>query len=674
MTPGFHKPGDEQPRRDDRNDDRRDDRNDDRRDDAPREERPARFERNDDAPDRGGDTGPRNDANSNIGSGYGKAAPESGDGGFRRNRWAPPQDSGDRRGAPLGPAERGDFRQNSDRGDRAGFAGGDRGFDNRRQDDRGQDRRFDNRRPDDRRPDDRRTDKRSSDGRADYDSDRGGYQGRSYGGDNIGSGYGKGRPEEGAQRAPRDDRGSFDRDDRGGRDQGGFRSGNDQGGYRNDDRNAGGYQQRGDFRGRDDRDGGGYQQRDDFRGRDDRSRDDRSGGYQQREDFRGSRDNQSGGGYRGRANDYNDRDQRGGFDREQNGGFDRDQRGGNDFRGNDRDPQGGGQESRSQEWKRMTRNDRPDDRQRFDDRRQDNRFDDRRGRDDRRGNDRGGFGESRARATPPPSKPEDKRRYKPPSPPNLDKDALQEPIRLNKYVARSTRYSRKESDDLVKRGRVTVNGEIVGPGTMIEPGDVVLFDEKPISRRDHLVYILINKPRGVEAAMAAPANPEATDVTQEENTWENDDNQRSAGTLTQVLKFKGTEALSVVHPLAAEMLGLQLVTNDPELAKHFAKHLPKESYTLDLSEPLDPKALEALPKVEGNQAGILLAEFLDEERTKVSIVGRGEFPARELEAAGIAFAKADRLHFAGLTKKDLPRGHWRFLGEREITWVTMFQQ
>ncbi len=720
MTPGFHKPGDERPRRDDRDNDRRGD--------TPREERPARFERTDDdgaRDDRGGDRGPRHDEGSNVGRGYGKAAPREGGDGFRQNRWAPRQDRDDR--GPRGRDDGRDFRQNDrdfrqndrdfrqndrdgrdDRGGRGGFGGGER-------------------RGSDRYADERGSDNRSSGGRGGDDAGGGGYQGRPYGGDNIGRGYGKGRPDAGAPGPPREERGGFDRDDRRGgypgRDDrdGGYRGrGERSGGYRGrDDRDGGGYQQRDDrsggyqqrddrsggYRGRDDRDEGGYQQRDDrsggYRGRDDRN----GGGYQQRDDFRGRDDRY--GGYRGRTNDYDDRDQRGGYDRDQGGGFDR---------------RGGGQESRSQEWKRMARNDGPDsrggygDRGRFDDRRTDNRFDDRRANnrfddrrssnrfDDRRGryergsdrrdDDSRGFGESedsrkQSRSRAP--KPDDKRRYKPPTPPNLDKDALQEPIRLNKFVARSTRYSRKESDDLVKRGRVTVNGEVVGPGTMVEPGDVVLFDEKPISRRDHLVYILINKPRGVEAAMAAPAPaPEATDAdaeaaaaaTGEESaddptdgsTWENDDDQRAAGTLTQVLKFKGTEQLEVVHPLEAEMLGLQLVSNDPELGKHFAKHLPKESFTLDLAEPLAEDALTALPRVEGNQAGILLAEFINEERTKVSIVIRGAFPSEELDKAGIAFEKADRLHFAGLTKKDLPRGHWRFLGEREITWVTMFQQ
>ena len=285
-------------------------------------------------------------------------------------------------------------------------------------------------------------------------------------------------------------------------------------------------------------------------------------------------------------------------------------------------------------------------------------------------------------------KPE-KRRFKPPTPPNLDASKLSEPIRLNKFVARSTRYSRKQSDELVKQGRVTVNGEPTTPGTMVGPGDIVLLDDKPISRRDLLVFILINKPRGVRAEMdqqpeagaavddevAAAETPAApTQPSDEDNVWEEDDATSKHGTLTGVLKFEGTDLLQVVHPLDAEMMGLQLVSNDPALGEHFAKHPPKATYTLELAESLDPERLEAFTFVEGNQEGILAAELVNDDRTKLSLVTRGGFPADVLAKADITYERVDRLHFAGLTKKDLPRGHWRFLGDKEVTWVTMFQQ
>ena len=257
--------------------------------------------------------------------------------------------------------------------------------------------------------------------------------------------------------------------------------------------------------------------------------------------------------------------------------------------------------------------------------------------------------------------------HRPPAPPNLDTSSLDEPIRLNKYVARSTQYTRREADDLVKRGRVTVNGEIVGPGTMIGPGDVVLLDDKPISRRDHLVYILINKPAHVLAEVNAAASDGSTSESEESEVRN----------LSDLLRFAGSEQLMPVLALEPDMLGLQLISNDDKLLGHFNKHLPKEVYHLSLAEAgdedLPEQLLEKMPAV-GNGPGLSDAEFLDDDLQKLSITLRGPFPAEALKEMGLEISKVDRLQLAGLTKKNLPRGHWRFLSEREVTWVTMFQQ
>ena len=572
-----------------------------------------------------------------------------------------------------------------------------------------------------------------------YDDRRGGYDDRRGGYDDRRGGYDD-------RRGGYDDRRGGGHDDRrGGGYQGRGGNYNDQRGGGHDDRRGGGYQGRSG--GYDDRRGGNYNDRrggnyDDRRGGnyddrrsgnyDDRrggNYDDRRGGnYDDRrsgnyDDRRGGNyDDRRGGGYQARSGGgYQDRrsgggyeDRRGGYDDRRAGGPP-DRRGGSD-RGNYPDRQGGYQDRRGS----------------YDNRRNNSNSNsssggsgyqgrpygegvgrgygqDRRNRDDRPRDERPrDFGSPSARRDERREPTDDKRRFKPPTPPNLDPDALNEPIRLNKFVARSTRHSRKEADELVKRGRVTVNGEQVGPGTMIEPGDVVLLDEKPISRRDHLVYILINKPRGIRAAFDEPAGaddghpadeerdstPDASAPTTEPSdavastdaadtatvpapggVWEDSDEHEGTGDLTGVLKFRGADQLTAVHPLAPDHLGLQLVSNDPQLARHFAEHPPKETFTLALAEPAQPEALAKIPLVEGgNRAGVLVAEFATDDRTRVSIVVRGGYPAEVLAKAGLQVERADRLHFAGLTKKDLPRGHWRFLGEREITWVTMFQQ
>ncbi|MFK8058240.1 MAG: S4 domain-containing protein [Saprospiraceae bacterium] len=535
----------------------------------------------------------------------------------------------------------------------------------------------------------------------------------------IGRGYGSRR--EGGEEAPRRAGGNPYPSPRESRDEPreerrSFGNRDDRGGDRRDDRRFGGDRRddRGSFN-RDERpqrrdDGGGYIERRSFGNRDDRggdrrddrggfgNRDDRQGGFDRRDDRGGDRRDERreerpqgrwDGPPREERGSFGNRDDRGGDRRDDRGGFDRrDDRGGfnRDERPQRRDYNGGYDDRRDNRGGFDRRDDRGFGGDRRDDRRNYDRRDDR-GSYDRR-DERGGGGFSRGgsyRQTPrrdgPPSRSrewrdisdrndaprqapdqKEKRRFKPPTPPNLDASKLEEPIRLNKFVARSTQYSRRESDDLVKRGRVTVNGEVVSPGMMVQPGDVVLLDEKPLNRKDHLVYILINKPKAVKPTL------DITEIA--------DDEQPGAPqTLADVLRFAGSDQLSAIAPIGEDILGLQLVSNDPNIAAHFEKQVPKETYTLVLSEPGQAEMILKLSPEDGDDnEGILLAEFADDEFSRLSIVVRGGFPAEALKAAGIEYERADRLHFAGLTKKDLPRGHWRFLNEREVTWVTMFQQ
>jgi len=584
MAFGFHKPGDRPSR--DRDD--RDERREERPERAASEERPAREER----PERDERPAQRDERPINPSSGEGRSIGRGY--GSRRNgdEEAPRSRGGNPYPTPRETRDdsRDERRSFGNRDDRGVDRGGDRGGD--RRDSRG----YGGEHREERRSFGNRGDRGGYDERRDrYRDDRGDDRGREGGGfgrrDDRQGGYNRRDAREAGRwdGPPREEHRSFDsRDDRGG-----FRGRDDRGGY-NDRRGD-----RRDDRGRGRWDGPPRDERRSYDRRDDRGyggdrRDDR-GGYGRRDDRRS----------------YDRRD-----DRRGGGGFSRG--GGYRDSGDRRD----GPPSRSQEWRRMGRNDGP-------------------------------------RQAP---APKEKRRFKPPTPPNLDPSKLNEPIRLNKFVARSTQYSRRESDELVKRGRVTVNGEIVNPGTMVQPGDVVLLDEKPLNRKDHLVYILINKPKGVKPSL------ESTPIA--------DDEQPGAPqTLADVLRFAGSDQLSAVAAIEEEMLGLQLVSNDPNIAAHFEKQVPKETYTITLSEPGQAEMILKLDPEDGeHKEGILIAEFADDEFTRLSIVVRGGFPAEALKNAGIKYEKVDRLHFAGLTKKDLPRGHWRFLNEKEVTWVTMFQQ
>lgn len=626
MAKGFHKPSSEpQERRDD------DFREDNRQQQEPAAERPRpakreeepRQSRNDDfsPSDNFRDEPPAPSAN--IGRGYGKRHTEEENlerrqnerparrefreerkpynNDFQRDRPAP-RNFDDRRDRPAPP------RRDFDREERRGFRDdGPRNFDGPRRDNP----RFDDRPArfeDDRRPRFDRNDDRAP--RRDKEVDR----------------FDDRRPSFNDRREdrfpPRDDRRDFDRPDRS-ESQGRFESRRDD---HRDDRRFDGPRDSGrddrrfsDRGGRDDRDRESY--REDRRGSFD---DNRRGGYrdESRSDFR-PRDNRD-----FRQNDRYD-DRRGGFDRrddfrgrDDRGGFDRQSRG--NFR--DRNDRNDGPPSRSREWREMSRN-----------------------------NER-----QRPERPAAPQDDNNKRRFKPPVPPNLDDSTLKEPIRLNKFIARSTSYSRREADDLVKRGRVTVNDLPANPGTMIVPGDIVLLDEKPLTRRDHLVYILVNKPKDVELSTASIAGIA---------------NEGAPLNMGQLLKFDGAEQLSSIEPLAAEMLGLQLVSNDDRIEAHFKAHPPKATYTIVLAEPGPANLPAKLVPKEGEPNGeLLLAEYADEERLRLSIVTRGGYPTDIIAAQKLNIEKIDRLHFAGLTKKDLPRGHWRFLNDREITWITKFQQ
>ena len=203
---------------------------------------------------------------------------------------------------------------------------------------------------------------------------------------------------------------------------------------------------------------------------------------------------------------------------------------------------------------------------------------------------------------------------------------------------------------------------------IVSPGDVILLDEKPLRRRDHLVYILINKPKAIAPLLEATPPPDDADAPPKAPT-----------NLGELLKFRGVEQLSALLPLSTEMMGLQLVTNDGALAEHFAAHPPKQTITITLAEPGDEDLPQRLLDGEYAPSELLVAEYAgsgdgDDARTKLSLVFRGPFPADQLAEQGLTYERADRLHFAGLTKKDLPRGHWRFLSEKEVTWVTMFEQ
>jgi 23S rRNA pseudouridine2605 synthase len=233
-------------------------------------------------------------------------------------------------------------------------------------------------------------------------------------------------------------------------------------------------------------------------------------------------------------------------------------------------------------------------------------------------------------------------------------------IRLNRFIANAGICSRREADDIIKAGEISVNGEVITEmGHQVQPGDVVKMGNKKLSR-EKMVYILINKPKDF--------------IT----TTEDPDDRK---TVMDLVKNACEERIYPVGRLDRNTTGLLLLTNDGELADkltHPSNEVEK-LYQVELDKPLTVEHQEQILK------GITLedGEFKADE---VGIVtpdnmvigikihsGRNRIVRRLFESLGYDVLKLDRTTFAGLNKKDLPRGSWRFLTEKEVVKLKFFK-
>ena len=233
-------------------------------------------------------------------------------------------------------------------------------------------------------------------------------------------------------------------------------------------------------------------------------------------------------------------------------------------------------------------------------------------------------------------------------------------IRLNRFIANAGICSRREADDIIKAGEISVNGDVITEmGHQVQPGDVVKMGNKKLSR-EKMVYVLINKPKDF--------------IT----TTEDPDDRK---TVMDLVKNACEERIYPVGRLDRNTTGLLLLTNDGELADkltHPSNEVEK-LYQVELDKPLTAEHQEQILK------GITLedGEFKADE---VGIVtpdnmvigikihsGRNRIVRRLFESLGYDVLKLDRTTFAGLNKKDLPRGSWRFLTEKEVVKLKFFK-
>lgn len=241
---------------------------------------------------------------------------------------------------------------------------------------------------------------------------------------------------------------------------------------------------------------------------------------------------------------------------------------------------------------------------------------------------------------------------KKPSPKQKDKQESDE-IRLNRYIANAGICSRREADDLISSGQISVNGKIVTEmGYKVRPTDVVKYGKKALNP-EKMVYILINKPKDYITT---------TDDPEERKT------------VLDLIAGACSERVYPVGRLDRNTTGLLLLTNDGELAEKLTHPSSgiKKIYQAELDKPITTEDFELL------QAGVELEDgFIRPD--EVGIVtpdafvvgleihsGRNRIVRRMFEHLGYEVQKLDRTVFAGLNKKDLPRGKWRFLTEKEV--------
>jgi 23S rRNA pseudouridine2605 synthase len=227
-------------------------------------------------------------------------------------------------------------------------------------------------------------------------------------------------------------------------------------------------------------------------------------------------------------------------------------------------------------------------------------------------------------------------------------------VRLNRFIAMSGQCSRREADEFIQAGDVTVNGEVVTTlGTKISPTDTITFKGQPISS-EKKVYILMNKPKGFVTSIDDP---------------------HAEKTVMDIVKNACDERIYPVGRLDKSSVGVLLLTNDGDLTEKLThpSHNKRKVYQVTLDAPLTNFDLQRAREGIDLDDGIIIPDAVDfvkpENRKEVGIEihsGRNRIVRRIFEELGYGVHKLDRVYFAGLTKKNLKRGQWRFLTDREV--------
>ena len=234
---------------------------------------------------------------------------------------------------------------------------------------------------------------------------------------------------------------------------------------------------------------------------------------------------------------------------------------------------------------------------------------------------------------------------------------------LNKYIAHSGVCSRRDAAELIKSGKVKLNGEVVTePGRKVTEKDVVIVGNKKVYPVADLVYILLNKPKDYL-------------------TTTDDPQQRK--TVLDLIVGATKDRVYPVGRLDRNTSGVLLLTNDGELAQkltHPSNEI-KKVYAVTLDKPLEKKHFDEILKgvaLEDGMAHVDMLAYTDaQDKTQIGVEihsGRNRIVRRIFEKFGYDVKGLDRVMFAGLTKKNVNRGRWRYLNEKEVRDLKYFKK
>ncbi|MCF8247338.1 MAG: rRNA pseudouridine synthase [Saprospiraceae bacterium] len=248
-----------------------------------------------------------------------------------------------------------------------------------------------------------------------------------------------------------------------------------------------------------------------------------------------------------------------------------------------------------------------------------------------------------------------------PPPKPVSHQEMEEPMRLNKYLSHCGIAARRQSAEFVKQGLVTVNGEVEpNPGYPVQPTDEVRYKGEVVKLEERKVYILMNKPRDII-------------------TTSNDEKGRK--TVLDIIGQKVEERIFPVGRLDRMTSGLLLLTNDGDLAKKLShpSHQVQKVYYVTLDKAFHKADFEKVQKgltLEDGLAPVDSLHYAGESKNELEIsihMGKNRIVRRIFEHLGYEVVKLDRTYYAGLTKKDIGRGHFRHLTDKEVIMLKHFK-